>query len=507
VNVGHLQHVALPTEFFLDYAWDTTRWPREKLGEFTQDWAAREFGPAYAARIAEIVSRYTQFNGRRKPELLGPDTFSLVNYSEADRVLAGWEGLATNAEAINQLLPADERDAFFELVLYPVKACGNLNELYVAAAKNHLYAAQGRASANDYAAQVASLFAQDAALSDDYNHTLAGGKWSHMMDQTHIGYTGWQQPRANKMPPVVKLHLPAAASMGIAVEGSTNFWPAAPGPLIMPAFDRFNQPKRYLDIFNRGQTPFNFSAMPGAPWIRLSQSQGRIITEERLWVDLDWPRVPAGATNGTIAISDDAGHSVTVPIPVSNPALPTGDFPGFVEADGYVSMEAEHFTGNAPTSDAHWGKIPGLGRTLSAMSIFPVTAPSALPPKSPCLQYKLFLFHAGQVEVQSILSPTLNFVTGRGLRFALSFDDQPPQEVTAVPADYSVGVGDGNLDWERTVENNARLVKTVLQLDQPGEHTLKFWMVDPGVVLQKLVVNCGGVKPSYLGPPESYHGK
>ena len=102
-----------------------------------------------------------------------------------------------------------------------------------------------------------------------------------------------------------------------------------------------------------------------------------------------------------------------------------------------------------------------------------------------------------------MIDPTLNFVQGRGLRYALSFDDQPPQIVTAVPADYTAM--DGNHDWETAVKDSVRKVKTSFTLSQTGYHTLKFWMVDPGVVLQKLVVNLGGVKPSYLGPPESYH--
>jgi hypothetical protein len=57
-----------------------------------------------------------------------------------------------------QRLPDNARDAFFELVLFPTKACAQVNELYIAAAKNRLYASQGRASANDYAARVRELF-------------------------------------------------------------------------------------------------------------------------------------------------------------------------------------------------------------------------------------------------------------------------------------------------------------------------------------------------------------
>ena len=52
-------------------------------------------------------------------------------------------------------------------------------------------------STNDWAKKVRDLFQADQELSDYYNKTLADGKWSHMMDQTHIGYTNWQEPPRN----------------------------------------------------------------------------------------------------------------------------------------------------------------------------------------------------------------------------------------------------------------------------------------------------------------------
>ena len=73
-------------------------------------------------------------------------------------------------------------------------ACAQVNELYIAAGKNALYAQQGRASANDFADRVGALFKADADLMDYFNHTLADGKWNHFMDQVHIGYTNWEDP-------------------------------------------------------------------------------------------------------------------------------------------------------------------------------------------------------------------------------------------------------------------------------------------------------------------------
>jgi hypothetical protein len=173
---------------------------------------------------------------------------------------------------------------------------------------------------------------------------------------------------------------------------------------------------------------------------------------------------------------------------------------GFVQADGYVSIEAEHFTKKVDAA-ARWEKIDDYGRTLSAMTIAPVTAKSVTPPQdSPRLEYQMYLFDPGKVEVEAILAPTLNFVPGRGLCYAISFDDEAPQTIDALAKN-------SQRDWETTVKDSVRKVTSSHTLSGTGIHTLKFWMVDPGVVLEKFVVNLGGVKPSYLGPPESYRSQ
>jgi hypothetical protein len=479
VNVGDLKPMEFPIEFFLDFARDPQRWPKEKLHEFTTLWAAREFGPTYAAEIADIVSLYAKYNGRRKPELLEPSTFSLQNYREAETVLEDYRRVVAQAERISQELPEKARDAFFELVLYPAKASEIVTELYITTGLNRLYASEGRAATNDLAAKARALFQADADLAAYYNHTLAGGKWNHMMDQTHIGYTYWNQPPVNKMPEVKEIQLPDAAEMGVAAEGGE--------------FDVFNRHKQFIDVYNRGRTPFEFTATASAPWIELNATRGKVDKEERLWVSIDWARAPRGRTKGSILITG-AGGAKTVTLSAFKPAVHIRD--AFIEANGYVSIEAEHYSRRTAVNGVHWEKIPDYGRTDSAMTVFPVTAASANPPLAPCLEYRIYAFDKGKADVTAIIGPSLNFVPGRGLRFAVSFDDQPPQIVDALAHNTLK-------DWEKSVEDSVRHVTTTHTLAAPGYHTLKFWMVDPGVVLEKLVVDLGGLKPSYLGPPES----
>ena len=75
-------------------------WTSDDTREFTRRWAEQEFGSVYAKDIADIVAQYAKYNGRRKPELLAPDTYSLVNYQEAENVVADFNAIAARAEKI-----------------------------------------------------------------------------------------------------------------------------------------------------------------------------------------------------------------------------------------------------------------------------------------------------------------------------------------------------------------------------------------------------------------------
>ena len=499
VNVGDIKPLELPTQFFLDYAWDPARWPAERLGEYTRAWAEREFGPQHAAAIAEVVARYTKFNGRRKPEMLEPRTYSLVNYGEADTVVEEYRRLEKQAAQIHAGLPAPARDAFYQLVLYPVRASATLNDLYVTAGRNRLFAAQGRASTNEFAERVRELFRQDARLSREYNEALAGGKWKHMMDQTHIGYTFWNQPPRNAMPAVQEVLVTESAEMGVAVEGSEASWPGAPGEPALPPLSVFDRQARTLEVFNRGRQAFAFAVEASAPWLRLDVAQGTVEREQRISVSARWDEVPIGATSASVTVRGAGGAAIRVQVPLLNPASPRpAALEGFVETDGYVSMEAEHFTRAVAPPGREWMRLPDHGRTSSAMTPWPVTPwPPTPAADAPRLEYGMYLFSEGEVSVDVYLSPTQKFQPGGGLRYGLSIDDEAPQW-TSVHADESLAA------WERSVADGVTHLSSRLGVARPGDHVLKFWAADPGLVLQKLVVNTGGVRPSYLGPPESF---
>ena len=511
VNVGDLKPMEMPIEFFLDLARDPSKIGKDQIGSWTEAWAANAFGPEHASEVANLLAKYTKYNGRRKPEQLEPDTWNLVRDHEADRVEAQWQDLLAKAKAMNDELPRERRAAYFELVLYPIEACATVNELYIAAGRNHLYAAQGRRSANEEADETRRLFAEDAALTNAFNHTLLNGRWNHMMDQTHIGYTYWNQPPLNSMPAVNYVQPADQPRMGIAVEGSPIALTEGSGELTLPGFDSLNQQVRTIDLFNGGVGSFTYTANADASWVKLSNAGGVVDNQRQISVGIDWDQVPAGNSLAEIRISQANGATYSVRVPVLKPeALTRATLQGFIEADGIVSIEAEHTTRRENAHDKngmHWEVLPDYGETLSAMTLFPVDAPSATDPvQSAKLEYQIYFTDSGAFNADFVLAPTLNFVPGRGLRFAVSIDDGQPEVIDALAHNTQK-------DWEQAVSDGVRHVVVPVNVEAVGYHTLKVSAIDPGVVLEKIVMlqnrhrRFGGpiIESSYMGPPESFH--
>lgn len=406
VNVGDIKPMEFPISFFLDYAWNPEKIGADDLQKYTQQWSAAQFGSQHAREIAEIISKYSKYNGRRKPELLDANTYSITNYNEAQQVTRDYNNLLAQAERINNGLPAEYRDAYFQLVLHSVKACANLQELYTVVALNRAAYARKEANANTLADKAKQLYINDSLITLQY-HSLANGKWNHMMDQTHIGYTYWQQPPRQQMPAVY--YVPADSIL-------------SPAARIEPA----------------------------------DQTTGRFIPKN---------------SKGNI----------------------------FYERNGYVSIEADHYTRAVNSKAITWKILPDHGRTGSAVTPFPVTAAIQAPGgNSPRLEYEMYFMPTGNsIKVATYFSPTLNFHNDEGLKYAISIDNEPPQIV-------SINKDDNNVrTWEGWVANNIIIKTTAHRVAGKDKHVLKFWMVNPGMVVQKLVVNLGGVKPSYLGPPET----
>lgn len=380
VNVGDLKPMEYPIQFFLDMAWNPDRLNENNLLQHTEAFCAAQFGAEYAKEAARLINLYTKYNRRVTPELLNAKTYSLHNYNEFKRVTDEYNALLLDAMKLNYLLPGEVRDAYDQLVLHPISAMANLYEMYYAVAMNHDLAEKADPLANTWADKVEACYLRDSLITLHYHQDIAGGKWNHMMSQTHIGYTYWQQPEKNVMPTVKRV-----------------------------------------------------------PQNRMAQ-------------------------------------------------LP----PVFIEADGYVSIEAPHYTRAVDSETARWIIIPDLSKTVSGVTASPCTE---IPGGDMYIEYDMQLTTTGEVRVEVLVSPTLNFNGNRGLRYAVSFDGGEEQVVNF----------NGHYRGELGKWQAESIIKTSTTHHIPvaGKHTLRFRALHPGIVLQKIMVDTGGLKPSWLGAPES----
>lgn len=204
LNVGDLKPCEYTMDFFLKMAWNPKSFNQDNLYDYSQRFCTELFGDKYAKEAASILNAYCKYAARITAEMLDSRTYNLES-GEFNMVRD--EFLALETRALRQFLeiPDNYRDTYKEIVLFPVQAMANLYDLYYSVAMNGKLASNRDLAANDWADHAEYCFKRDSLLCADYNLNIASGKWNHMMDQVHIGYTTWHPPVRNIMPELVRV--------------------------------------------------------------------------------------------------------------------------------------------------------------------------------------------------------------------------------------------------------------------------------------------------------------
>ncbi len=180
---------------------------------------------------------------------------------------------------------------------------------------------------------------------------------------------------------------------------------------------------------------------------------------------------------------------------------------GFIEQQGFISIEAEHFSSKTEVDGVTWAVVDNLGKTGDAVISLPVSKGRVpLSASSSKLSYNIFLKSTGKMKVHCYFSPTINYTNRTGFYYGLSVDDESPVQVnydnSPVIFNYN---GKVTKDWHGNVWNNIKVVSTELEINEQGNHTLNYFRVDEGLVLQKIVIEFDMQNDkTFLGSPESF---
>ena len=411
LNVGDLKPMEYPIQLFMDMAWNPKEYTQQTVTDHTRRFfssvltplclprggvtEASPWGGLVGVEAASIYNRNCQYMARVTPEMLDAQTYNLET-GEWRQVADDYQRLELRALRLYQDIPAEARDFYRQLILFPVQAMANLYDMYYAQAMNQHLAKVGSPDANQWADRVAQCFRRDSLLCASYNHDIAGGKWNGMMIQKHIGYTNWNDNfRADKLPATARIE----------------------------TSDISHQPS---------------------------------------------------AING--------GYT-------------------FTAGNGYISMEAEHYYRAEASEGTQWSVYPDYGRTRSAVALTPYTKPVG----DASLTYRFALPEGTkQVKVHIIVKSTLDFLNVGGHECLVSLDGGQPATINfnktlldKQPYMYSVfypTVARRVIEKEVTLP----LETSNFKLQTSNVHELTLRPQHPGLVFEKIVVDYGGYKPSYL---------
>lgn len=517
LNSGDIKSCEFAVDFFLSMAYDIDSFSYERAASYRSEWLCGMLGEKNRDAYRSIFDEFYHQAFIRKPEFMGwgyqwttdkhgnernTDTdFSFANYREAERRLEAYRKISSETEALMAQLPSSHIPCFYQSVYYPVKACELMSRMVLSGQKNRWYALQRRTAATAAADEAIRCHDSLRVITEGYN-SLLDGKWNHVMTMGQ-GFAA----SYFKKPVLREVKLSPAPELGVMVEneGSLN---GVSSYHLLPAFNGYFRCAYFIDIFNKGKGQLSWTAETDKEWILLSRTSGKTADEDRIMVSVDWNNVPVGdKIAGTVTIKDGSGVQENVLVSVFNPSSPTReDLNGiYVQHNGYVSIDAAGYHRKRENDAIKIIDIPNLGIENKAVQFGNPMMPKQNTRKGdvPCVEYDFYTFEQGSVDVYTYVLPTFVLSADRGYS---------GHEATNVETQYGVCIDDGPVMnpstssveyaqiWYESCLKNCRVNKTTLHINEPGKHSVRILCGDAGTVLQKIVLDFGGLKRSYLGP-------
>lgn len=536
VNVGDIKSCELGLNYFMKIANDNEKYLNMNPRDYVKDMAVSLFGmnKSHAESFADYYTRFCLSANMQKPEFMSSfwsiefkennvygfkdlySFYSAVDFGdEAERKLDELRALEAEAKRMYDDLAQENKVAFWHLAYYPVRATRMMAEKSYYFHKNIYYADQGRfASVNGY-----KYLSEKAADEIDkdlkyYNKVLCDGKWNGIMDP-YADYNMFERVLDIASIPKDFVYQERFAEQGKGGIGSVCEGQLVGDEDVNLLFSSLENNSRFIDIFNKGLISQNWSVKGSKSWIVFSKREGVVVSEERIWVSIDWEKAKKGDNEGIITLTSKDGEVKTYPV-VAHKFTQNIKRNSYVEGAGFVAIEAEKYSNMVKGNDgAVWSEVADLGYSGSCMRVEGCSKVKD-GVGGAVLEYNVYFTSAGEFDAILYRIPTLNEGKDKSCEIAVGVDNDTPVVLEGVRRKSQSLVTKGvdgttyKRNWQAGVFAQMEKMPFKIKIDKAGYHTFKVYQVDNEITFDRVVIattqqSLVAQKRSLMGAPESYN--
>ncbi|HEY5590280.1 MAG TPA: glycosyl hydrolase 115 family protein, partial [Paludibacter sp.] len=475
LNVGDIKPAEYLTEFYLDMAWNINSIKSDSVSQHLENWMDKTFGNGNAVALKNIMDEYYRLAFIRRPEFMGwsqtePTTKvkpTDLNFTEfGDEIttrLKQYDKIEKQADSLGAKIPLSLKNAYFELIKYPVSGAAEMNKKWLNNQYANLFAS--------YKLNETKLVGQKSLLAWEkiqqmtafYNDSIENGKWKLIMSA---------QPR--KLPVFDKPTLPEVTS---TTQQGTIFWiEESNKPMI-----KSDTVSLVLDNCSKGIYYFNsdsFSINKKPDWLSIEYlitKENSTLPANKLLLKLVPEKMKDKIAEGLLSLSSN-NKRYYVKVKGIYDAKSS-------QKDRCIRLKASEFTQNKVTELARWQSMEGLGYSQSAMSLQPFNAKLKIEfTQNPSLEYEFSIENADSALIRLYLLPTHPTDSNKPLRIAISIDGSTPKL-------FNIKTEGRSNIWKENKLRNQAIVKTQWKFNTSGKHTLRIFAVDPDVVIDQLMID------------------